>query len=57
MELMTPTSKLPCNLPMALRRAASAAESGMTSRAMRAHEASCGSDNRGASAGMAFLEP
>ena len=57
MELMTPMSNLPFSLPIALRSAASAAASGIASRAIRAHDANCWSDNKGASTGTASFVP
>ena len=56
-ELIAPTRSLPWSLPSTPRNASLAAGSGIASRAMRAHEASCLSATSGASAGTASLLP
>ena len=52
---MTPISTRPCTLPMASRKASSAAGSGIASRAVRAHDVNWGSARSGASTGTRVL--
>ena len=56
-EFKTPTSSRPCTWPTASRSAASAAGSGIASRAMRAQDASSSFVSSLAKAGTAFLVP